>query len=80
MFRNIQKKMKAKRVQGVDEIDAYSLKIASPLTKESLIHLINLSINKSIFSSRWKPQLVFPMHKKKDKDVLENYRPVSDLV
>ena len=80
MFRKIQKKMKAKRVQGVDEIDAYSLKIASPLIEESLIHLIKLSITKSTFSSRWKPQLVFPMHKKKDKDVLENYRPVSHLV
>ena len=44
------------------------------------MHLINLSIREGRFSSRWKPQLIFPHHKKKDKDLLENYRPVSHLV
>ena len=43
-------------------------------------HLINLSIQSSRFSSRWKPQLIFPQYKKNDKNSLENYRPVSHLV
>ena len=79
-FRGIMKKMKGKRVHGVDWIDSFSLKIASPLIEDCLIHLINLSIRTSRFSTRWKPQLIFPFHKKKDKDMLENYRPVSHLV
>ena len=44
------------------------------------MHLINLSIRESKFPGRWKPQMIFPLHKKKEKDVVENYRPVSHLV
>merc|ERR1712055_135421 len=67
-------------MHGTDWIDKGSLKIAGPLVEEALMHLINLSIREGRFSSRWKPQLIFPHHKKKDKDLLENYRPVSHLV
>ena len=80
MFRLIMKRMKGKRVHGVDWIDAYSPKIAGPLLEDSLIHLINLSIKQSSFATIWKPQLIHPCHKKKAKDVIENYRPVSHLV
>ena len=76
-FRGIMKKIKVGRVHGVDWIDSYSLKIASPLIEDCLIHIVNLSIRKSRFSSKWKPQHIFPFHKKKEKDRLENYRPVS---
>ena len=65
---------------GTDWIDSASLKTAAPLIEESLLHLINLSIRKSWFSDRWKPQLILPLHKKKLRDRLENYRPVSHLV
>ena len=77
MLTKIMKKMKAKRVHGVDWIDSYALKTAGPVIEDSLIHLINLSIKSSKFSARWKPQLIFPLHMKKEKDKLENYRPVS---
>ena len=72
--------MKAKRTHGVDWIDSFSLKLAGPILEESLIHLINLSILESKFSARWKPQMIFPQHKKNEKDILEHYRPVSHLV
>ena len=74
------KRMKGSRVHGVDWIDAYSLKVAGPLIEDCLIHLVNLSIRRSKFATRWKPQLIFPFHKKKEKDKVENYRPVSHLV
>ena len=79
-LRKILKKLKPKRTHGVDWIDSNSLKVAGPLIEESLLHLINLSITQSVFSKRWKPQLIFPHHKKNEKDILENYRPVSHLV
>ena len=79
-FRKIMKKIKKKRTHGTDWIDKGSLKIAGPLVEEALMHLINLSIREGRFSSRWKPQLIFPHHKKKERDLLENYRPVSHLV
>ena len=72
--------MKPKRVQGVDWIDSFSLKIASPLIEDALQHLINLSISSSKFSARWKPQLIFPLHKKNERNIVGNYRPVSHLV
>ena len=79
-FRRILKKMKPKRTHGVDWIDSFSLKKAGPLIEDSLIHLINLSIREKKFSTKWKPQLIFPHHKKNEKDIIENYRPVSHLV
>ena len=62
-FRKILKKMKSKRTHGVDWIDSFSLKLAGPIIEDSLIHLINLSLETSRFSTRWKPQMIFPHHK-----------------
>ena len=74
------KKFKLKRTHGLDWIDACSLKLAGPIVEASLIHLINLSIRQKRFAGRWKPQLIFPHFKKKERDLMENYRPVSNLV
>ena len=71
-LRMILKKMKPKRVHGTDWIDSYSLKVASPLLEDSLLHLVNLSIEQNKFANKWKPQLIHPFHKKKDRDLLEN--------
>ena len=72
--------MKGKRSHGVDDIDSFSIKLAGPLIEDALLHLINLSIRKHTFAKSWKPQLIFPLHKKGDKLDVENYRPVSHLV
>ena len=74
------KKLKGKRVSGVDTIDSYSLKLAAPLIEDALLHLVNLSIESKAFARNWKPQLILPLHKKKEKSKVENYRPVSNLV
>ena len=79
-LRKILKKLKLRRTHGTDWIDSGSLKLAGPLVEESLLHLVNTFIKQSRFSSRWKPQLISPQHKKNGKDLLENYRPVSKLV
>ena len=79
-FRDMLKKFKPKKVHGVDWIDSHSLKISAPLIEEALIHLINLSLSTGSFAENWKPQLIFPIFKKKEKCKVENYRPVSHLV
>ena len=79
-LRSLIKKMKGGRCSGVDSIDSFSLKLAAPLIEDALLHLVNLSIKTSSFSSFWKHQLVFPLHKKQDKLQAKNYRPVSHLV
>ena len=79
-LRRIMKKMKGSRVHGVDWIDGYSLKVSAPILEDSLLHLVNLSLSQSSFAASWKPQLIQSFHKKKAKDAIENYRPVSHLV
>ena len=74
------KKMKGGKCSGIDSIDSFSLKLAAPLIEDALLHLVNLSIKTSSFSSLWKHQLVFPHHKKQDRFLSKNYRPVSHLV
>ena len=79
-LRKLVKKMKGGKNSGVDQIDNFSLKLAAPLIEDALLHLVNLSIRTSCFSRLWKHQLIFPHHKKKDKLLTKNYRPVSHLV
>ena len=67
MFRQIMKKMKSNRTHGTDWIDSYSLKLAGPLIEDALMHLINLYLSENKISARWKPQLILPVHKKKEK-------------
>ena len=71
------RKIKPKRTNGTDFIDSNSLKLTGPLLEESFIHLINLSIREG---RRWKPHKIFPVHKNKERNLLENYRPVVLVV
>ena len=48
--------------------------------EDALEHLINISIRTGTFSSFWKHQLIFSHHKKADRTITKNYRPVSHLV
>ena len=73
-------KMKSKRAHRFDYIDSYSLKLAFPYIEKSLLHLVNLSIERSKFAKTWKNQLIIPLHKKKDKLEGSNYRPVSHII
>ena len=79
-LRKAMKRMKGKKVHGVDNIDSYSIKIAGPLMEEALLQLVNKSIEQMKFAKNWKPQLVKPLHKKKEKTLVGNFRPVSNLV
>ena len=54
--------------------------MAGPLIEESLLHMINLSINSGTFPSAWKRQLILPLHKKKEKEEMSSYRPVCHLI
>jgi hypothetical protein len=79
-LRKAVKKLKGKRVHGRDEIDSYSLKMVATLMEESLLHLVNLSIETQNFAKPLKRQLILHFHEKEEKTEVENYRPVSYLV
>ena len=46
---------------------------------EALLQLVNKSIEQRKFAKNWK-QLVKPLQKKKEKTLIGNFRPVSNLV
>ena len=79
-LRKVIKRMKGGRSHGVDFIDSYSLKTSYPLIEDAILHLVNLSISKKTYPRVWKVQLVMPLHKKNDKLVGTNYRPVAHIV
>ena len=77
-LRNQIKKLKGNKSCGIDQIDSFSLKLASPYIEEVILHLVNLSLSR--YPDGWKTQLIHPLHKKAEKTVGENYRPVSHIV
>ena len=64
---------------GPDGISPRMLKEAAIVIYPSLCRLINLSLSTCKVPSEWKKAHVLPLHKKKERDILDNYRPVSLL-
>ena len=64
---------------GYDEIPAHILKQNTILYIKPLTHLINSSINKGIFPDELKIAKVIPIFKSGNKELIENYRPISIL-
>ena len=79
-LRKLLKKRKGNRSCGIDYIDGYSIKLAAPIIEDILLHLVNLSIESSLYPSLWKVNKVSPQFKKGDKTLGENWRPVTDIV
>ena len=63
-FKKIMKKLKGNRSSGIDFIDGYSIKLASPIIEDVLIHLVNLSIRKYLYPQLCKSSKIIPHFKK----------------
>lgn len=64
---------------GYDDITPKLLKVLSPYLIRPLTLIINQSLKTGIFPNLLKIAKVIPIHKKDDKSVLSNYRPISLL-
>ena len=64
---------------GHDGISARMLKSTGLAIVPSLTRLFNLCLSEGKFPTSWKKADVIPLHKKDNKDVCNNYRPVSIL-
>ena len=73
-------KFAPKKSAGHDFISTNLLKEISTLIAEPLSLIINHSLRTGIFPSKLKIAKVIPLHKKNEKDLLDNYRPISLLL
>ena len=67
------------KAHGPDEISANMLKICGDNLILPLKIIFNNIILTGIFPSQWKKANVTPVHKKNDKQLINNYRPISLL-
>ena len=72
-------KLKAKNSSGHDQINSKLLKHIQHEIKDPLSIMINKSISSGIFPDILKLAEVIPIHKSKDKQDIQNYRPISLL-
>ena len=64
---------------GYDEMPASISKQCIDIYIDAPTYLINLSINQGIFPSELKIAKVIPIYKSDDKQLIQNYRPISVL-
>ena len=64
---------------GNDEMPASILKHCIETYIDPLTYLVNLSINQGIFPDELKIAKVLPIYKSDDKQLIQNYRPISVL-
>ena len=67
------------KAHGHDNISIRMLKICGSSIYKPLEMILKQCIETGFFPSEWKKANIVPIHKKRDKQTLENYRPVSWL-
>ena len=75
------KNLKNSTATGIDFIDTRTLKLGVTVLAPAIQHIINLSIETSVFPNIWKVHKVTPLLKNADCDKLlpKSYRPVALL-
>ncbi len=73
-------KLKPGKMLLSDDIDGYGLLLVAPILLPAIRHIVNLSVTTGVFANIWKDQLIHPHFKKAERELLDNYRPVSDTV
>ena len=69
--------LKPKKSGGPDEINAHVLKCSIPYTSNTLTYIYNLCIQQNSFPQKLKNAKVVPIPKTKDRNDVNNYRPIS---
>ena len=72
-------KKKFKVIRGHDDISIRMIKICDKSLLKPLILLFQNSAKLPYFPDIWKSSNIIPVHKKNDKQLVKNYRPISLL-
>ena len=67
------------KATGIDQISCKIIKISAPVISASLTYLFNQTIDQCSFPNEWKTARVSPLYKNGEKNLPENYRPISVL-
>ena len=73
------KSMKASKATDTNGISPFILKLAAPVIATPLAFVISGSLSQATVPTCWKKAVIHPLHKKKSKKDIANYRPVSIL-
>ena len=76
---SIIKSLDSSKSHGFDNISIKMIKICSESVTIPLKIIFEESLKKGIFPEIWKKANVVPIHKKEDKTLIKNYRPISLL-
>ena len=78
-IKDILKQLNVSKAHGPDEISAHMINLCADQICEPLQIIFQNIIDTGIFPNQWKEANVTPVHKKKDKQTVSNYRPISLL-
>ena len=71
--------LKNKKSVGLDGISVKVLKMSKDVIVRPITFLINKSITQGKVPNKWKIAKIIPLHKKGDRSISNNYRPISIL-
>jgi len=69
-----------KKSAGMDSLSGFFIKIFKSQLINPLMRLFNLVLEGNPVPATWKIAKIFPVHKKGPTNLVENYRPVSNII
>ena len=71
--------MKPTKAHGADKISIRMIQLCGDSITLSLTLIFKFSLRNGIFSATGKMTNIIPVHKKEEKNIVKNYRPISLL-
>ena len=73
--------LSCKKATGHDDLSVKLLKLVInvPTVLNSLVHIMNMSLNEGLYPTDWKTARIQPIPKSGEKQCVQNYRPIAIL-